>query len=123
MISNRRRPSFSDRAYSQSAMRGLLYIGFGLVCTTMAGLAMAGTTIPDPDRAQLLYETHCIGCHTSAAHRGSDRRARSEADVSIQVRRWSDNQKLGWTDEDVDQVTALLVRRYYHFAPSADGAE
>jgi mono/diheme cytochrome c family protein len=71
-------------------------------------------------RGEMLYENHCIGCHTSRAHLRDDRRAKSEPEVEGWVRRWADELNLGWGDDEAKEVADFLVRRYYKFksAPS-----
>ena len=66
-------------------------------------------------RGQMLYENHCTVCHTSVVHVQENHRATSDAAVESWVRRWADDQKLGWTDEEVLDVTDFLVRRFYKF--------
>ena len=70
---------------------------------------------PQSDRGAMLYENHCTICHTSVVHVREDHRATSDVDVENWVRRWSSDQKLGWSDEDVADVTAYLLRTFYNF--------
>lgn len=89
-----------------------------LMALVLCGAAAAAEppAIPEPSRAELLYETHCVACHTSVAHRQLDR-ARSPAEVAASVRRWSDHQSLNWTESDIQDVTGFLIHRYYRLAP------
>ena len=68
-----------------------------------------------PARGELLYDNHCTACHTSVAHVRENRRANSVAAVEAWVRRWSGELKLGWTEDEVTDVTQHLVNRYYKF--------
>lgn len=95
-------------------LAALLAVTGWIVDASAAGTS-PDAVAPDSDRAALLYENHCIGCHDSVLHVRGDRRAQTSADVSAQVARWSSNQGLGWTVEDVEQVTRFLVDRYYRF--------
>jgi hypothetical protein len=90
--------------------------GLMLLFMTAAATSDPAPISSDADRAGLLYDTYCVGCHTSIAHRRADPRARSPEEVAIYVRRWSSEQKLGWSEQDISDVTDLLVRRYYRFA-------
>ena len=74
---------------------------------------------PDRARGELLYDVHCIGCHTGGVHMGKDRQAVSFDDMRRSVRRWSAIQHLDWRDQDVDDVSAFLDGRYYHFGAAA----
>jgi hypothetical protein len=77
--------------------------------------AAAAPTVPDARRGEMLYENHCIGCHDSLLHVRQDRHATSYVAVGAKVRFWSDLQRLGWTEQDIGDVTRFLDARYYHF--------
>lgn len=64
-------------------------------------------------RGAMLYENHCTICHTSVVHVRENHRATSDVEVENWVRRWSADQKLGWSDEDVDDVTRYLLATFY----------
>ena len=66
-------------------------------------------------RGQLLYENDCRGCHESVVHVREGRKASSPAAVEGWVRRWSGELKLGWSDDEVREVTRYLSQRYYKF--------
>src|SRR5581483_8094011 len=74
-------------------------------------------TAPGPDigRGAMLYENHCTICHTSVVHVREDHRATSDVEVENWVRRWSTDQKLGWSQQDVDDVTSYLLSTFYKF--------
>ncbi len=73
-----------------------------------------------PTRGELLYTTHCIACHNSQMHWRDQRLATDWAGLQAQVRRWQGVAKLGWTDDDILEVTRHLNDRIYRFAPSGD---
>ena len=68
-----------------------------------------------PTRGQMLYENHCIACHQSTAHIRRDRRANSLKALEGWVIRWSNQQQLNWSTEDVGDVVDYLNNRYYKF--------
>lgn len=80
--------------------------------------ALAATP-PEATRGELLYENHCQRCHESTLHVRTDHRAKSAAEVHTWVKYWADKEKLGWTNEDIVEVSDFLVRRYYRFPPPA----
>jgi mono/diheme cytochrome c family protein len=83
-----------------------------------AAVAVAQTTPKtDAPRAQLLYSTHCIGCHTAQVHWRDKKLATDWTSLRAQVRRWQANTSLGWSDEEIVEVTRYLNARYYHFQP------
>ncbi len=67
---------------------------------------------PAPGRGQMLYENHCMSCHTSVAHIRTRHSARSLAEVE----RWTGQLHLPWGTEEIDDVVRFLNVRYYHYA-------
>ncbi len=72
-------------------------------------------------RGQLLYENHCTRCHASTLHVQQARRAESLKALQGWVIRWSDEEKLNWSGEEIADVVEYLNRRYYKFPPPAGG--
>lgn len=68
-------------------------------------------------RGQMLYENHCTRCHTSVVHVRKKRRADSLKVLEGWVRRWSAEEKLGWSENEVIEVVDYLNQRYYSFPP------
>ena len=85
-------------------------------------LAVTGTALTafaqstNSGRGALLYENHCQSCHTTEVHFRAQRKSRTIADVRAWVVRWQENLELGWTVEEVDDVTGHLNSRFYQFA-------
>ncbi len=75
---------------------------------------------PAPTRGELLYTTHCIACHNSQMHWRDKRLVTDWASLQAQVRHWQSVAKLGWTDDDILEVTRHLNDRIYRFAPTGD---
>lgn len=71
---------------------------------------------PAPTRGALLYDTHCIECHTAQVHWRDRQQARDWATLKAEVFRWQAAAHLGWTDAEVDDVTDYLNDTVYHFA-------
>jgi hypothetical protein len=90
----------------------------GLVLA-LAVAPLAGAAPSEPSRGQMLYENHCQGCHDSVLHVRTDHRATSPAEVHDWVRYWAQREELGWSTEDVIEVSDVLVRKYYRFPPPA----
>lgn len=65
----------------------------------------------------MLYENHCTRCHTSVLHVRENRRAVSLKALEGWVRRWSGEEKLTWSEEEIVEVVDYLNRRYYKFPP------
>ncbi len=81
---------------------------------------LATTPLPSqaqqaPSRGQLLYDAHCIECHTQQMHWRTLKRARDWDTLTLQVRRWQGEAKLAWSDSDVQDVARYLNETIYHF--------
>ncbi len=68
------------------------------------------------ERGRLLYENHCTACHTSTVHVRTKHKARTAQDIETQVRRWSGELGLTWSDAEVMSVRRYLSVRYYGFS-------
>ena len=64
-------------------------------------------------RGQLLYENHCLECHTSVVHIRNNRKAINLIEVRKFVIRWSRELHLPWQKEEIDDVVRYLDRQYY----------
>jgi hypothetical protein len=80
-----------------------------------ASVAAAG-----PTRGELLYDTHCIACHNSQMHWRDRRLATDWESLRAQVRRWQGAAHLGWSEDDVLEVTRHLNDRIYRFPVPGD---
>ena len=67
-----------------------------------AGFAAAQTAAPQ--RGELLYSTHCIGCHSAQMHWRDNKKATDWPSLKEQVRSWQQRSMLGWGEEDIDEV-------------------
>jgi mono/diheme cytochrome c family protein len=85
----------------------------GAVVAASGLIANAGAA--DRSRGELLYNTHCIACHTTQMHWRNQRLAADWKTLTFQVRRWQDSIQLNWTEEDIDAVASYLNRHYYEF--------
>jgi mono/diheme cytochrome c family protein len=69
----------------------------------------------EQERGRLLYENHCTSCHTSKVHVRGKHKAHTLEDIEKQVRRWSGELGLTWSDEEVAAVRSYLSIRYYGY--------
>jgi mono/diheme cytochrome c family protein len=88
-------------------------LGSMLLCGA-ATAALAQAPAADP-RGELLYATHCVGCHTTQVHWRAKKLASDYATLLAQVARWQEVAKLGWSADDVDAVARYLNGLYYRF--------
>ena len=66
-------------------------------------------------RGKLLYENHCMVCHTSVVHVREKRQADSISEIYSWVSRWSTERKLEWQRTEIEAVVEYLNSRYYKF--------
>ncbi|MES2241914.1 MAG: hypothetical protein V4639_03490 [Pseudomonadota bacterium] len=93
-----------------------------LVLFALVGLAFARAET-GALRGELLYSTHCIGCHNAQLHWRDKKAARNWASLKAEVERWQKTSGLGWREEDVTDVARYLNALYYRFPePHADAA-
>lgn len=93
------------------------------------------TAVPIPafaqDRGELLYSTHCLGCHTTQVHWRAKRVVTDWKSLRVEVGNWQRSAMLDWSEDDVTAVARYLNDTSYHFVvphamkmenPSAVGA-
>ncbi len=90
------------------------------VLATTATIVMLGLTFTggdswaaDASRGQLLYENHCMVCHTSVVHVREHRKASSREEIQTWIRRWQKELALNWEPGEIDDVAEFLNQRYY----------
>lgn len=82
-------------------------------------LAAAGEPMREASRGELLYATHCEGCHNLDVHWRDKRVVTDWASLTREVRRWQDVAGAGWGNEDVEEVARYLNALLYRF-PAPD---
>lgn len=92
----------------------------GTVVMGFAFTAPLSGQAQDIERGRMLHENHCRMCHDSIAYKRTGHIAKNYAEVRAQVTRWQTNTGLHWSQEDIDNVAAYLVQRYYKFPPPTE---
>ena len=86
-------------------------------CPVAFAVVLASVCVPaaaqDFDRGQALYENHCQHCHEGWAHTRDGRVVDSLDGLRLRVSSWSMHAGLHWGDEEIDDVTRYLNRRFY----------
>jgi len=77
----------------------------------------------DAPRGRLLYETHCIACHTTQAHWRDKHIVRSWADLLYQVTRMEKNAGQDWSSVEIRDVAAYLNELFYKMPCPEQGCE
>lgn len=88
---------------------------FFALLLAVAGPLCAQPAAPAASRGQLLYDNHCVECHSAQMHWRTLRLARDWDSLKYQVRRWQAEANLQWTDEDIHAVTRHLNETIYQF--------
>lgn len=113
------------RSFRRGLGAALAVLG-GSIALTLAAADMpwpgAAPSTPVPGRGALLYDTHCIECHTAQVHWRDRQQARDWTTLKAEVFRWQAAAHLAWTDAEVDAVTDYLNDTIYHFAAPQEQA-
>lgn len=88
----------------------------------LAAAAVQAQGAPTPTRGELLYSTHCIGCHSTQMHWRDGRRATDWPSLKVQVQRWQGAAALNWSESDVAEVARHLNDTIYHFPRTSESA-
>ena len=88
--------------------------------SAMAGTMAYAQAAPSESRGELLYNTHCISCHTTQMHWRSARKATDWDSLKVQVERWQSNAGLQWGEGDVLAVTRYLNATIYNYPGPGD---
>jgi mono/diheme cytochrome c family protein len=71
--------------------------------------------IRDATRGELLYSTHCIACHSTQVHWREKKLVTDWTSLQSEVRRWQGVSRLGWSNEDIQEVARYLNVTYYRY--------
>ena len=73
----------------------------------------AAVPVADGQRGRLLYETHCIACHTTQAHWRDKHIVKSWEDLLYQVTRMQNNVGQQWSMKEILDVAGYLNELFY----------
>lgn len=85
------------------------------LAAAVCSLAATAAEMPDLERGRALYENHCVVCHTSKVHRRYPPSAIDREALRFIVKVWVEEQKLQWSQQDIDDVVFYLNRTHYKF--------
>jgi mono/diheme cytochrome c family protein len=88
----------------------------GPALLVLAMCAAAQAPAPWPARGELLYNTHCSGCHNEQMHWRNKKLAVDWETLVAQVARWQALDKLGWSEAEVVDVARYLNETIYRYA-------
>jgi hypothetical protein len=111
------------RAAWRLVPRGLLAAALAAPLAASAQQPAAANDNDRPSRGQLLYQTHCIGCHTTQMHWRDRRLATDWVRLVALVAQWQERQRLAWSPDDVIEVVWHLNDTIYrHPRPTERGS-
>ena len=87
---------------------------FLFIFSASPAFAVNGTKT-DSYRGAMLYENHCIECHTRQIHWREKKMVTDWNSLITQVDRWQDISGLKWSKTDIEEVSCYLNGKYYHY--------
>ena len=69
----------------------------------------------DATRGAMLYDNHCIQCHTQQVHWREKKLATDLETLITQVDRWQRASGLEWSKNDIEEVSRYLNGKYYYY--------
>jgi mono/diheme cytochrome c family protein len=95
-------------------IRSMVAAALLLMAAAGAQAQSAPAPAPAPEsRGQLLYENHCIACHTTQMHWRDKKLVTDWATLKVLVRRWQGTAQLNWNEDDIDDVARFLNDAFY----------
>lgn len=98
---------------------------YGNIVRQSAWVAWAGWLVAVPvanaqprdamARGELLYNTHCVACHTAQIHWRGKVLVADWDSLRAQVRRWQDTAALNWSEDEITSVALYLNRLHYGY--------
>jgi len=69
----------------------------------------------DTIRGAMLYDNHCLECHTQQVHWQKKKMVTDWQSLIPQVDRWQRASGLDWNNADIEVVSSYLNGKYYHY--------
>jgi hypothetical protein len=112
--------SFRVAVQIRRSMRSLKKQFTVFVAVVAIGVLGGAHAAPSEIRGELLYDTHCVTCHTTQIHWRNERLAFDWDSLKFQVRRWQGNTGLAWSEADITDVSRYLNETIYQYPPLND---
>jgi mono/diheme cytochrome c family protein len=101
-------------------MAMLARLAFAWLVASSTALAQGPTPPPGMSQGELLYGTHCVGCHTKEIHWREKKLAKDWPTLVEQVRRWQASGHLNWGEEEIAAVAHYLNAAFYRYPEPAE---
>jgi hypothetical protein len=82
------------------------------VCVLGCSVVMAAEP-PSLERGRLLYENHCVVCHTAKVHKRIPPLPIDMKELRLIVGYFAKNEKLSWTQQEIEDVAYYLDVTHY----------
>lgn len=105
---------------TMSAARAVLPLTLALTCQALQAQTPPPPAGTAPSRGQMLYETHCIACHTAQVHWRDNKLATDWGSLKAQVRRWQASNGQGWNEADIVEVARYLNDTFYRYPQASN---
>lgn len=105
--------------YRSAFRAGLLAAVFAAAAAPVFGQTRPG---PGPTRGQLLYNTHCVECHSVQIHWRDTHKARDWESLVKWVSHWQATLELNWAGSDITAVARHLNENIYGFVMPSEQA-
>ena len=87
---------------------------FVFILSVTPAFAENGARI-DTNRGAMLYDNHCIQCHTQQIHWREKKLVTDWGSLLAQVDHWQRASGLEWNKNDIKEVSRYLNSKYYHY--------
>lgn len=84
------------------------------LCLLFSSATLAADA-PNAERGRLLYENHCMVCHTAKVHGRIRPLPLDMKELRSIIAFWAKNEKLSWTEQEIDDVAQYLDITHYRF--------
>ena len=89
----------------------------GVCCALSACVLLAANAwsadLPSAERGRLLYENHCVTCHSGKVHRRITPVPITRSELRVIISAWAGSERLGWTEGEIADVVEFLDSVYY----------
>jgi mono/diheme cytochrome c family protein len=96
-------------------VRCLTVVSLIFVVLSINSAFAESTARTDTSRGAMLYDNHCIQCHTQQLYWQDKRLVIDKKSLTDQVNRWQRNAGLEWSDDDIKEVSQYLNGKFYHY--------
>jgi mono/diheme cytochrome c family protein len=91
------------------------WVSAAAAAALFGGGIAAAAEVPNIERGRMLYENHCVVCHTPKVHSRPDRIPLNRAELREIVTTWVRHEGLPWREPDTEDVVHYLATTRYRY--------